>query len=149
MDPRGPKFASWDRHRDRFLEALEPEASYVSAFVSRPDSAPWIETPDYVALVERIWAGKRVAVLCEKGGSMWRAVAPAARKATHVRCPSHQAYDIIDDLEREILKAKPEVAILSCGPTATCLANRLAARGLQAVDLGSAGQFLMRARKRA
>jgi hypothetical protein len=36
------------------------------------------------------------------------------------------------------------VTVLSVGPTATVLANRLAARGIQALDLGSAGGFLLR-----
>jgi hypothetical protein len=36
------------------------------------------------------------------------------------------------------------VALLSCGPTATCLANRLARRGIQGVDMGSVGGMLVR-----
>lgn len=144
MDPAGPKYESWIRHRDRFISVLNPSVRYHSAFVSRPDSAPWIDDKEYGELVQSIWAGKRTVVLCEKNGSMYRAVAPAAGLVRHVRCPTHQAYDVIAQLENSILSFEPEVVILSCGPTATCLANRLTRRGLQAVDLGSAGQFITR-----
>jgi len=34
--------------------------------------------------------------------------------------------------------------LLSCGPTATVLANRLTKYGIQAIDLGSIGGFLQR-----
>jgi hypothetical protein len=144
MNPEGPKYASWIRHHDRFLGVLMPTVQYYSAFVSRPDSAPWIETREYGELVRSIWLGKRATVLCEKSGSMYRAVMRGAKSVHHVRCPSHQAYDIISQLENEIVTSDPEVVIMSCGPTATCLANRLAGRGVHAIDLGSAGQFIMR-----
>jgi hypothetical protein len=142
MCPDGPKYESWLRHEARFLRFLKPKARYYSAFVTRPDSAPWIDSPEYVRQVQHIWLGKRAVVLCEERGSMRLAVAKGAESVKHVVCPRHEAYAQIDRLEREIVKASPDVAILSAGPTASCLANRLAARGIQAVDLGSAGQFL-------
>lgn len=144
MNPQGPKFTSWDRHRDRFLKVLSPTVRYYSAFISRPDSAPWIENREFAESVQRVWAGKRAVVLCERKGSIFRAVRPAARKTVHVECPHEQAYDIIDRLEKKILENDPEVVVMSCGPSATCLADRFAARGIHAIDIGSAGQFLSR-----
>lgn len=144
MNQEGPKYANWERHRQRFISVLSPTVEYYSAFVSRPDSAPWIETPEYGDLVRQIWAGRHAAVLCEKGGSMYRAVKVDAKRVSHIRCPSHQAYDRIAEFEMAIRATGAEVAVLSCGPTATCLANRLARRGIHAVDMGSAGQFLLR-----
>jgi hypothetical protein len=144
MDPAGPKYQNWTRHIERFLGVLSPDMRYWSAFVSRPDSAPWINFREYALEVQSLWAGKRVAVLCERKGSMMLAVRPAAKRALHVQCPREQAYDGIGLLELRILDYVPEVAILSCGPTATCLANRLTKHGIQAVDLGSAGGFLAR-----
>lgn len=142
MSPDGPKYESWLRHEARFLRFLKPKARYYSAFVTRPDSAPWIDSPEYVRQVQRIWLGKRAVVLCEERGSMRLAVAKGAASIEHIACPRHEAYSQIDRLEQAIVRARPDVAILSAGPTASCLANRLAARGIQAVDLGSAGQFL-------
>lgn len=144
MCPDGPKYQNWLRHEARFLRYLQPKRNYYSAFVTRPDSAPWIACDEYVRQVQKIWAGKRAVVLCEASGSMRLAVAKGAASVEHIVCPSHEAYSQIDRLESAIVKASPEVAILSAGPTASCLANRLARRGIHAVDLGSAGNFLAR-----
>jgi hypothetical protein len=144
MDSRSPKWGNWSRHRERFMRVLSPSMTYYSAFISRPDSAPWIETTEFARSVEKLWRGKRTVVLCERKGSIFRAVSPAAGKAIHVECPFKQSYDIIDELEAKILERLPEFVVMSCGPSATCLANRLARRGVHAIDIGSAGQFLLR-----
>lgn len=144
MDPRSPKWDNWSRHQDRFMKVLSSSVKYYSAFISRPDSAPWIESRAFATSVEKLWRGKRTVVLCERKGSIFRAVSPAAGKAIHVECPFEQSYDIIDKLESRILEQAPEFVVMSCGPSATCLANRLARRGVHAVDIGSAGQFLLR-----
>jgi hypothetical protein len=143
MDPRGPKIASWKRHTDRFARLLKnaPGPLY-SAFISRPDSAPWIRTREFAEQMQSLWAGKRVWVLCEKGGSTIRAVKPAAATTIYERCPHKEAYQFIDIYEKEAVAEMPDIAILSCGMTATCLANRLSAHGIQAIDFGSAGAFI-------
>jgi len=141
MNPEGPKYANWLRHEARFLRVLTKQR-YYSAFVTRPDSAPWISTPEYAQYVQRIWAGKHAVVLCEQSGSMIKTVRMAAKSAAHIMCPREGAYARIDKLEERILDAKPDVAILACGPTASILANRLCKKGVHTVDLGSAGQFL-------
>jgi hypothetical protein len=144
MDPQGPKYQNWLRHRDRFLNVLSPKVRYASAFVTRPDSAPWIECREFCELMVRLWKGKRTAVLCEANGSMWRAVSPEAGEPIHVEAPHYGAYDNIDRLELEILATRPEVVILSAGPAATCLAARFSRVGIQAVDLGSVGAMVVR-----
>jgi hypothetical protein len=145
LDERGPKYQGWIRHRDRFAKLLRPERlEYHSAFITRPDSAPWIKCIEFACLMEQLWSGKRAAVLCEPGNKILKAVRLSAKKVKHFRCPHREAYAQIDDMEKEIAAAKPEIALLSCGPTATCLANRLAARGIHAVDIGSAGGFLLK-----
>lgn len=143
-DERGPKYQNWLRHKARFDKLIQPKVLYASAFVTRPDSAPWIHSRDYARRVERIWRDKRVVVVCEKQGSMVKTVALGAAEVKHLACPRQQAFGAIDKLESKILAMKPDVAILCAGPTASILANRLARNGLQGVDLGSAGQFLGR-----
>lgn len=142
MDPDGAKYANWVKHRDRFVKMLPSHRTYYSAFVSRPDSAPWINTREYADMCVGLWAGRDVAILCETGNSILPLIRKTAVHTTHVRCPHRQAFDYIKDYERAIVKLKPELAILSCGPTATILANRLAFLGIHAVDFGSAGGFL-------
>jgi len=153
MDLNGPKYENWMRHRDRFAKIIHHEGHegrsevrpvYYSAFITRPDSAPWINNLKYARLVEQLWKGKRAAVLSERDNSILKVVRLSAKKLKHVECPHREAYAEIDALERALVRAKPEIALLSCGPTATCLANRLASRGIQAVDIGSAGGFLLK-----
>jgi len=141
-DPAGPKYDNWLRHKDRFLRILPERREWYSAFVSRPDSAPWIFNRAYGEAVQALWKGKRVAVVCEDGNSIHGTVALAAGEVVHVPCPSHNAFAVLRDLESQVRRIKPDIAILSAGPTATILANNLASRGIHAVDLGSAGGFL-------
>lgn len=143
MDPNGAKYTNWLRHRPRFSRLLQHSPmQYYSAFVTRPDSSPWIRTPEFARSVERLWRGRFTVVVCEKKGSIFGTIKLRAGQALHIACPREQAYRKIDWLEQKVMRAKPDVAILSAGPTATCLANRLATRGIQAIDLGSSGRWL-------
>lgn len=147
FDPRSPKFPTWSKHEARFTRLMKrTRGDFYSAFISRPDSAPWIRTKEYALEYAKLWAGKKVLVLCEETGSALRAltatVETAAFELYHDTCPSHRAYSFIDSYEKNIAGRKPDIAILSCGMTATCLANRLAKRGIQAIDFGSGGSFI-------
>jgi hypothetical protein len=145
MAPAGPKYENWLRHSERFAKVLRPESvQYYSAFITRPDSAPWINTRKFAAKVARLWRKKRATVLSEPGNKILKAVALSAKQLNVVCCPHQEAYAEIDRFEDEILGTRPEIVLLSCGPTATCLANRLASRGVHAVDIGSAGGFLLK-----
>ncbi len=44
LDPKGPKHINWLKHAVRFCQVLVPGVTYYSAFITRPDSAPWIST---------------------------------------------------------------------------------------------------------
>ena len=138
-----PKLDTWLRNAGRFMRLVDPLSTYYSAFVSRPDSAPWIRTQAFLESVHALWRGKQALVVCERKGSMHAAVRMTAAKARHIECPTHEAYAVIDELEREVVVARPQIAVLSAGPTATLLANRLAKHQIHAIDLGSAGKFLM------
>lgn len=140
----GPKYENWRKHAERFCSVLHPQMDYYSAFVSRPDSAPWIATRGFAERVERLWRGKRVCVIAEPTGFMVRTVAKSAAHLTHIECRRHGAYEQIEHLAKQTIRAAPEVVIMAAGPTATCLASRFAGEGLQAVDLGSAGRFIYR-----
>jgi hypothetical protein len=142
-NPLSPKHDNQERYRAKFMRVIQPrKVRYYSSFISRPDSTPWIRNKEYAMMLASLWENKFAVVVCEKHGSMHGTVRLHARIAKHIACPRVQAYAKIDELERAVLKAEPEIAIISAGPTATCLANRLAAHGLQAIDLGSAGRWL-------
>lgn len=147
MHQKGPKYVNWLRHEVRFCRYFRRDDSrrYYSAFITRPDSAAdTLESQEYVDLVASLWRGRgRVAVVSEPTSKVLTFVR-ATNEVVHVECPSHRAYSQIDSLEREVCAAEPSIALLSAGPTATCLANRLAARGIQAIDVGSIGGLLTR-----
>lgn len=142
LDRRGPKYQNWTRHEERIAGLLSPDMRYYSAFISRPDSAPWISSRWFAEQVQSLWAGKRATVVCQPHGSMLSLVSATASVVHWVGCPTHQAYDHIDQLEARVLNHVCDVAILSAGPTATCLAARLARKGVHAIDLGSAAGYL-------
>lgn len=144
LAPHGPKYQNWIRHKLRYEKVIQREGPWYSAFVTRPDSAPWIEDKEYLEIMDSCWRDKRVAVVCESGSKILKAVRMTAGWATHIRCPSYQAYEQIEEFKEAVLAAKVDVAVLSVGVTATCLANRLAGVGQQALDLGSVGAMLLR-----
>jgi hypothetical protein len=142
MDQDGDKYMSWARHKDRLARLLShAKGPFYSAFISRPDSAQWIRNVEFAREFEKLWLGKRVWLLCEKESGALRAIKGAA-EVIHCECPSHKAYKRIDEFERAAVAAKPDVAIMACGMTATCLAQRLTRRGIQAIDFGSGGSFI-------
>jgi hypothetical protein len=152
MDPTGPKFryrndkggeGGWYRHEQRFLKHLHPGVQYYSAFVSRPDSAPWIYTREFAELYQQTWAGKKVFVVGPKANKVVTLAKLAAKDVRSILCPHQNAYSYVGQYEREILAAKPDVALLTCGPAATVLAHRLCKHGIQALDFGSGGTFML------
>jgi hypothetical protein len=142
FSPRSPKYQTWKKHIARF-ERILPSTSgeFYSAFISRPDSAPWIRNREFALEFTKLWEGKRVAVLCEPDSGALRAIQNVVW-LDHVECPHDHAYARIDEFERQLIRNGPDIVILSCGMTATCLANRLARKGIQAIDFGSGGSFI-------
>jgi hypothetical protein len=144
LDPRGAKYESWVRHQARFVKLLSPYVQYYSAFISRPDSAQWCECSEFAHLVQKIWLGKKKVVVLSEPDSKLLSSVKLTNEVEHIECPSYAAYQYIGTWEKQIADLKPDVALLSVGPTATVLANRLAGRGIHTVDLGSIGGFLSR-----
>lgn len=137
---KSPKFASMVRHRERFKMVLSPNVKYVSSLISRPDSAPWIRTREYALEFQKLWSGKRIFLVAEETSSAARLL--VNEDVAHFVCPRYGAYSKIDAMESDAVGLEPGIAILACGPTATCLANRLTKHGIQAIDFGSSGSFI-------
>lgn len=155
MDPAGAKYRvrthndgdeyhGWYRHKARFMEYLSPEIEYWSAFITRPDSAQWINTLEYARLFQSLWVGRRVAVIGSSPEGRENKVLRAVRftqEAQFIECPYSGAYGVIDDLYDAALASKADLILISAGVTATCLAHRLSKK-VQALDVGSIGGFL-------
>jgi hypothetical protein len=144
LNPKSPKYDNWLARIERFETHLAEDVVYYSSLISRPDSAPWINNIKFAHRMQSLWTGRHVAAVCEPTSSLLRMLRLGAAKITHIECPSEQAYSLIDLFQKAVMQAKPQIAFLACGPTATCLANRLARRGIQTIDFGSGGAFIAR-----
>lgn len=126
---------------------------YGSSLITRPNSAPWIDRPDYWAKVRQVWDGQDVVLVKGTERSLRASAMPEARSirevdgrnVTETHPNGHRdAYAVIDRIEEEI--GTPSGRVLLClGPTATVLAARLARKGVHAIDLGHLGMFMRHA----
>lgn len=121
------------------------DRAYVSAFVTRPDSAPWIDTPEYWALIESLWVGQDVTLVRGSGKSLVAADLVDAATVTEILAPKQHAWAVYDQLLERI--GRPKRALLCLGPTATVMAVDLCARGVHAIDLGHVGMFIRKHRR--
>jgi hypothetical protein len=112
---RGKRGWEWRAFLETYGKEIDPNHWYGSAFVSRPDE---IELPDgYNDMTASLL--RRGSWLRGSGGA--------------------DDYDRIDELERVAMTVTNAPILLSCGPTATVLADRLNRRGFWAVDVGNMG----------
>jgi hypothetical protein len=135
-----PKAAFWAKYLT-LASPLLTDRPYGSAFVTRPDSAPWVDTPAYWAAVETLWRGQRVVLV--RGGKL-SFQAEDLRGAAHVTevvGPSINAWPQYHTLMAQVLAAQPARVLMCLGPTATVMACDLAGFGIHAVDVGHLGLF--------
>jgi len=153
-----PRRESWIRYTEPKFSSLlaGDKRAYWSSFITRPDNAPWIDTPTYWASVRDLWRGKHVVLVVgtEKDGpeperkSLHLDMMGDAASVETVLGPRQHAYEQADRLEREAYDAarRNGARVLLClGTTATVLAWRLSRRGVHALDLGHIGMFMRHA----
>jgi hypothetical protein len=134
-----PKAEHWGKYQ--VYSRLLTDRQYVSSFITRPDSAPWINTDEYWALLESLWRGKAVTLVRGSSKSFTgdRLAEAGAGHVTEILAPRQHSWAEYDALLERI--GTPETALLCLGPTATVMAVDLCARGVHAIDLGHAGMF--------
>lgn len=118
--------------------------SYVSSFITRPDSAPWINTAEYWTLLQSLWVGQDVTLVRGSDNSLTDDDLVGAGSVTEVLAHSRDAWSGYESLLERI--GTPKRALICLGPTATVLAVDLCARGVHAIDLGHVGMFLRKSR---
>jgi hypothetical protein len=123
------------------------ERPYVSSFVTRPDSAPWINTPDYWRLLETLWRDQDVTLVRGSGKSLTTDDVPGARDVTEIVGPKRSAFVEYDALIARIVAAKHRRVLIGLGPVATVMAVDLCAKGFHAIDLGHLAMFLRKYRR--
>lgn len=145
VDIESPKREVWENYSAPKYQALyNQEKQYYSSFITRPDSAPWIDCPAYWETIKHLWKDKHVTVVSGSKKGFQLGELPEAKGACFIQTLSEQAYDEIDNIERSIIAENLKTVILSCGITATVLAWRLAEKGFQALDLGHLPMFMRR-----
>lgn len=148
--------------RDNWLKVVSRSPAlgkqeYGSAFITRPDTAPWIDTPGYWNRIRDLWRGKDVTLVKGSERSLRLGMMTEAKSVREVWGTYSDAYDArgrapdsrghatacqtIDELVEAV--GVPGHTVLMClGPTATVMAARLARKGVHAVDLGHLGMFM-------
>lgn len=133
-----PKLPFWKKYETAW--SLLANRAYVSSFVTRPDSAPWIDTLRYWSLVESLWKGERVTLVRGSGRSL-TADDLVGADVTEVVGPAENAWRQYDELMTAVLATVPTRVLICLGPTATVMAVDLAALGIHAIDFGHGGMF--------
>jgi hypothetical protein len=140
-----PKQEFWHKYT-RFSTMLDGSRRYVSSFITRPDSAPWIDTDEYWALLESLWAGQDVVLVRGSGKSLVGDDLTSAGRLTEIIAPRQGAWADYGSLMQRVLSHKPKRVLICLGPTATVMASDLCAKGIHAIDLGHVGLFLRKHR---
>lgn len=136
-----PNLKTWTPYMQSPFVKLFRQDCYGSAFITRPDSAPWIDNPEYWAKVRSLWQGKDVTLVSGSDKSLTPAMLVGARSVRLMTAPLRDAYVVVDQLHEE-LENYPSLVLMCLGATATVLAARLARRGVHALDLGHIGMFM-------
>jgi hypothetical protein len=136
-----PKQEFWHKYL-AYASMLDGSRRYVSSFITRPDSAPWIDTDEYWTLLESLWAGQDVVLVRGSGKSLVGDDLTSAGRLTEIIAPRQGAWADYGSLMQRVLSQKPKRVLICLGPTATVMASDLCAKGIHAIDLGHVGMFL-------
>jgi hypothetical protein len=134
-----PKAEHWGKYMR--YSSLLGDRPYVSSFITRPDSAPWIDAPEYWAMLASLWVGQDVTLVrgSAKSFTAERLMAAGAANVTEILAPRQHAWGEYESLLDRI--GTPRRALICLGPTATVMAVDLCARGVHAIDFGHSGMF--------
>ncbi len=135
----------WKKYGEGKFGALwDQKHTYGSSLITRPDSAPWIDRPDYWAKIRQLWEGQDIVLVKGTERSLRAETLAGAKSIRSVDGPRRDAYAELDAIEEEI--GLPSGRVLLClGPSATVLADRLARKGVHAIDVGHVGMFMRHA----
>lgn len=146
INPEKHKF--WNNYRDPiYIKMYNPKKKYTSAYITRPDSVPAINTPEYMEAVQKIWTGRHVILINgdNKPFDKHQTILSNAASYEKWQCPSQNTWEFYDKMMWECHTQKNDVLfLLACGATATVLAYDLAHMGYQAIDIGHFGMFYNR-----
>lgn len=147
VESRAPRAQTWRHYStEKYTKLYNPEKQYYSAFITRPDSAPWIASSEaYWQDIKSLYKDKDIIIVSgSRKGFRVEEMENEVRSLQFIETLPEQAYGEIDNIEREIGSDTSKTVLLAVGATATVLAHRLAMRGFQALDLGHLPMFMRR-----
>lgn len=140
-DGASPKMQFWAQYLESKYTALYKAPVFGSSFITRPDSAPWIDVDGYWQRVVDLWRDRDVVLVRGSSKSLCAAdLSAAARVEEIIASRQHAWADYRSLLERT--RREQRRVLICLGATATVLAFHLAAEGVHALDLGHVGMFL-------
>lgn len=145
IDRRSPKLKLWESYaRPPYLALYDQLAPYGSAFITRPDSAPWIDTPEFWARITDLWRDRDVVLVRGSSKSLQAHELTEALSVHEIIAPRQHAWAAHRDLIAQLRNEQRRV-LLCLGATATVLAYWLAVHHqVNAIDLGHVGMFMRR-----
>lgn len=145
LNPASPKFDLWQTFdRPLYTKLYDPDGTYGSPFITRPDSAPWIDVPRYWDRVIDLWRGRDVVLVRGPNKSLRPEDLAAARSVEDVLCPAQHAFEGMADLFARLRGERDRRVLFCLGATATVLSFHLGLAGVHAIDLGHIGMFMRR-----
>lgn len=135
-----PRMKFWSKYQAPEYMMLYGPQLYGSSFVTRPDSAPWIDTPDYWDRVAALWRGKDILYVTGGDSHLPTIMRDEASYLSMFRCEKRDAYSQVDEIVEEC-RIWQGTVLLAAGATGTVVAHRLASIGVHAVDIGHMGMF--------
>lgn len=130
-----------------YVDFYNRTLTYGSAFITRPDSIPAINTKEYFKHIQQLWNGRDVILINGTNRPFDKHPTFLTNAASVARwdCPSQNAWAVYKRIFKNCTEeSKDTLFILSAGPTATVLAYDLSEAGYQALDLGHIGMYYNR-----
>lgn len=135
---------NWSKYQTAQYLRMFRQQQYGSAFITRPDSAPWIDRADYWDKVRGFWRDRDVVLVAGSERSLTEDRMPEAKSVRRVMGTYRDSYDVLNRIEEEV--GKPADPVIIClGAAGTVLAERLARKGVWALDLGHIGMMMKNA----
>lgn len=131
------------RYRDSWNELIEKNRIYGESFISRPflnykdDSI--VNPKEIFSKFKMIWNKRNILIIeGEKsrigyGNDLFEGAASVSR----ILCPAENAYGKVADIVKAAIKhSDGKIVLVSLGPTAKIVVNRLSKRGIRSIDIG-------------
>lgn len=144
FNAKSPKAKLWKIYNSPpYSDLYRSDVTYGSAFITRPDSSPWIDNDGYWQRCTDLWRDRDVVLVRGSSKSFVKHELKEASSVEEIIAPRQHAFVEYATLFRRLRKEKRRV-LICLGATATALSYFLGAEGVHALDLGHLGMMMRR-----